>query len=293
MSKTGTKMMRQAVIFFITVVLICVGIGFGIGYGVAKASPIPGGTKVCKQYWHITTSGGYVIRNDYFGTRDAEQCITNRNRSNGSPGDNFRVSSSSARDKGYKVQAYPNIFYGCEYGVCSPGGNLPHRADGIASAHTSWHLHTGVPGLWNAGYDLWLSRTRQTNGKANGAELMIWPAAKGVAFSSHQAVTIGGVRYYYAAWHIVRGSRAWNYIQFRRVHQTTHMRVSLLPFMRYATARGDMSMSWWLESIEAGFEIWNGGTGLATTNFAATVTLPKPPVMHGGCHHISKHKVVC
>lgn len=292
MSRTGTKMMRQAVTFFIVVVLLCVGIGFGIGYGVAKASTTPTGTKICAQYWHMVTGGKYVIRNDYFGPKDTGQCITNRNVAS-SPGNNFRVSVSRAADAGWKVQAYPNIFLGCEYGVCSPGTNLPHRAGTIASARTEWRIQHPLSGLWNAGYDIWLSRTRQTNGKADGAELMIWPAARGVAFSSHSAVRIEGVRYYYASWFINRGGRSWHYIQFRRVVQTNHMRVNLLPFLRYAASRGNMSMNWWLESVEAGFEIWNGGTGLATTAFSATVTLPKPAVMHGACHHTSKHKVVC
>ena len=43
----------------------------------------------------------------------------------------------------------------------------------------------------------------------------------------------------------------------------------LAPFFRRAEARGWVEPGWWLENIEAGFELWQGGTGLATGSFWA------------------------
>lgn len=235
--------------------------------GTAIASPIPGGTKICTQYWHQVVGKKYIIRNDFFGNQDKAQCLVNHGGTA-----NFRVSVSKANNPGWKVQAFPNVFYGCEYGVCSPGSVLPHRADGLGRLRSYWAIKDhGIGGIWNAGYDIWLSKSRQTNGKANGAELMIWPNAHRVAYSSHQVVKIDGVRYYYASWHIHRGNRSWQYIQFRRVHPTSHLRVKIKSFMLYATHRHNMRMKWWVEAVEAGFEIWKGGQGLATTDFATTL----------------------
>jgi hypothetical protein len=38
--------------------------------------------------------------------------------------------------------------------------------------------------------------------------------------------------------------------------------------MAAAERRGLMKRSWWLTSVEAGFEIWRGGVGLSTTQFS-------------------------
>jgi hypothetical protein len=42
-----------------------------------------------------------------------------------------------------------------------------------------------------------------------------------------------------------------------------------LPFIRRAERHGWIQPAWWLENIEAGFEPWQGGAGLATDWFWA------------------------
>ena len=62
----------------------------------------------------------------------------------------------------------------------------------------------------------------------------------------------------------------WNYVQFRRVHPVTGVRrLKLLPFVAHAEKRRLIEPRWWLENIEAGFELWQGGRGLATNWFWA------------------------
>jgi hypothetical protein len=46
-------------------------------------------------------------------------------------------------------------------------------------------------------------------------------------------------------------------------------RLHLSPFFQRAQARGWLRPQWWLENIEAGFELWQGGTGLGTNSFWA------------------------
>jgi hypothetical protein len=42
---------------------------------------------------------------------------------------------------------------------------------------------------------------------------------------------------------------------------------NLKKFIAIAIRRGLIRRSWWLENIEAGFEVWRGGVGLASTRF--------------------------
>ena len=46
---------------------------------------------------------------------------------------------------------------------------------------------------------------------------------------------------------------------------------SVLDFINDVRNRGAITNSWYLTSIQAGFEPWIGGTGLAVNNFSATV----------------------
>jgi len=38
-----------------------------------------------------------------------------------------------------------------------------------------------------------------------------------------------------------------------------------------AVSRGYIASSWYLISVEAGFELWHGGAGLATNSFSVNV----------------------
>jgi hypothetical protein len=42
-------------------------------------------------------------------------------------------------------------------------------------------------------------------------------------------------------------------------------------FIKDAVTRGYVQDSWSLTNVFSGFEIWNGGVGLETTDFAVTV----------------------
>ena len=48
-----------------------------------------------------------------------------------------------------------------------------------------------------------------------------------------------------------------------------HSRRRMFEYQRRAEAKGWVKPSWWLLNIEAGFELWHGGTGLATDWFWA------------------------
>jgi hypothetical protein len=148
-------------------------------------------------------------------------------------------------------------------------------------------LNAPLPGTYNTAYDLWFGKQSMTQGHADGAELMVWLNHRGgccILRRNAPIVRINGVQYYFQFWHPSDPQFpgvSWNYIQFRRVVQTTHVtNLNLKPFIQYAEqahrAQGQpnalISRRWWLESLEGGFEIWNGGVGLRTTSFAAGVS---------------------
>ena len=60
------------------------------------------------------------------------------------------------------------------------------------------------------------------------------------------------------------------YISFRRATPVAAATLRLAPFMAEAERLGAVSASSLLWSVQAGFEIWSGGAGLAVTRFSVT-----------------------
>jgi cellulose 1,4-beta-cellobiosidase len=147
-------------------------------------------------------------------------------------------------------------------------------------------LNVALPGTYNTSYDLWFGKHSMTQGHADGAELMVWLNHRGgccILRRGAPIVRINGVRYYFQYWHPSDPDYpglSWNYIQFRRVVQTTQVtNLNLTSFVRFAEQahrglgqpKALISPRWWLENAGGGFEIWNGGLGLRTTSFVESI----------------------
>lgn len=222
---------------------------------------------LCKPHQHIVTTsragGHFIVKNDNYG--DELECLTNRNKWS-----NFRVAKSGATIGHIEPVAYPDIFLGCSWGLCSPHSGLPKRVDRLHAPVTSWYTTQRAKGQWSVGYDIWFNRTRSVAGQDDGAELMIWLNSKGFSPNTWPVVEIDHVRWHLAHWVTGGHGKRWNYIQFRRVRPTTHVqKLGLTPFIRVAEHYGFIKPQWWLTSVEAGFEIWRGGVGLGTARFWA------------------------
>lgn len=234
---------------------------------VAAATPAYSAPPViCASFWHRVVGGAYVVRNDNFG--GMHECLSTGGKTG------FDIAASSS-PRVSKVIAFPSIFRGCTYGVCSPDSGFPVLASHVRRQVTSWRIRTrGLRGTWNAAYDLWFFRHRNISGQATGAELMIWLAHQGVSrvLRGSPILRIDGASWYLMHWRtgkVINGrSLTWNYVQFRRVIQTNHVtHLRLDPFIRAAEARGLVLPSWWLSAVMAGYEVWSGGKGLATDSF--------------------------
>jgi Glycosyl hydrolase family 12 len=227
-------------------------------------------TTICKEHnYRVVTGAGnkkYVIENGNFGGRP--ECITNLGLR-----PNFTVTRSGADSTGPEVDAYPFALFGCSWKVCTPGSGLPARVSRVRSASASWYLRPAAPGRWNAAFDVWFGRHRSAvNGQAKGAELMIWLNAGDYPAVPSRVIRIDHRRWYVYHWVTSHGGAHWNYVQIRAVRPVTAVHeLSLLPIIGRVEQMGLIRPQWWMLNIESGFEIWHGGTGLATTSFAAAV----------------------
>jgi hypothetical protein len=227
--------------------------------------------KLCHSQTASVAGGAYMVDNNEWGSSAAE-CITTNGHAE------FRVANSSIANGGDGAPGgYPDIYKGCFYGACTSGSGLPIRVSKIRAGTVTTSWRTAQPGgsnIYNAAYDIWFNKTPKTRGKANGAELMIWLNHHGPKhpFGSEVAsnVSIGG--HSYDVWF---GARAGSYGTVTYTMTSRARSVSnldLRPLEANAMSRGYLRRSWYLISVQAGFEIWQGGTGLATKSFSVKVT---------------------
>jgi hypothetical protein len=222
---------------------------------------------ICRQYQHVRVESAdgtsYAVRNDFWGT--TRTCLRNVGL-----GPNFTVTRIGANIIHGKVMSFPYILRGCSWGICSRNAGLPARVSKLRRPEATWHTRTQARGRWNAALDTWFGKRDIKTGQAAGAELMVWLNTRNLPRSSLRTVRIDGTEWYLAHWRASGHGKTWNYIQFRRVHRTSGVtRLKLWPFIRKAEQMHLIRRWWWLLNIEAGFEIWNGGKGLATTTFSA------------------------
>ncbi|MFI5840092.1 cellulose binding domain-containing protein [Catenuloplanes sp. NPDC051500] len=224
--------------------------------GVAHAD-----TQICEQYGTATIQNRYVVQNNRWGT-SAEQCIN-------VTGTGFSITRQQGvgNTSGAPV-SYPSIFVGCHYTKCSPGTNLPIQVSAITNATSSIDF-TYVSGTYDAAYDIWLDPSPKRDG-VNQMEIMIWFNRQGNIQPIGSPVgntTIGG-----RTWEVWQGSNgANNVISYVAPSAIPSWNFSVLDFINDTRNRGAITNSWYLTSIQAGFEPWIGGAGLAVNSFSASV----------------------
>lgn len=242
------------------------------------AGPAHADTQICEQYGTTTIGGRYVVMNNRWGT-SAEQCINVTDSG-------FTITSQQGvgNTSGAPV-SYPAVYLGCHYANCSPGSNLPMQVGALGSVTSSVDFSYVAGATYDAAYDIWLDPTPRTNG-VNAMEIMIWFNRQGAIQPIGSVVgttTIGG-----RSWQVWQGSNGSNnVISYVAPAPLAAWTFSVLDFIADVRNRGAITNSWYLTSIQAGFEPWIGGAGLAVRSFSATVngggsTTP-PPGGTGAC----------
>ncbi|MCN9244304.1 cellulose binding domain-containing protein [Streptomyces sp. RY43-2] len=219
-------------------------------------------TQICDTFGSTTIQGRYVVQNNRWGT-DATQCITVTDSG-------FRISQAdgSVPTNG-APKSYPSVYNGCHYTNCSPGTALPARLNTISSAPTSISYSYVNDAVYDAAYDIWLDPTARKDG-VNQTEIMVWFNKVGSiqpVGSQSGTATVGG-----RTWQVWSGNNGSNNVlSFVAPSAITSWNFDVMDFVQQAISRQMASADWYLTSVQAGFEPWQNGAGLAVTSFSSTV----------------------
>ncbi|MGW1603140.1 GH12 family glycosyl hydrolase domain-containing protein [Streptomyces eurythermus] len=219
-------------------------------------------TAICDQYGSTTIQGRYVVQNNRWGTSDT-QCINVTDSG-------FRITQAdgSVPTNG-APKSYPSVFNGCHYTNCSPGTSLPAQLGTISSAPTSISYSYVSNAVYDAAYDIWLDPTPRTDG-VNRTEIMVWFNKVGSVQpvgSQVGTATVAGRQ-----WQVWSGNNGSNdVLSFVAPSAITSWSFDVMDFARQAVARGLAQNNWYLTSVQAGFEPWQNGAGLAVNSFSSTV----------------------
>lgn len=234
-------------------------------------------TTICEEFGSTTIQGRYVVQNNRWGT-SATQCISVTNSG-------FRITQAdgSVPTNG-APKSYPSVFNGCHYTNCSPGTNLPAQLSSISSAPSGISYSYVSGAAYDAAYDIWLDPTPRTDG-VNRTEIMIWFNRVGSVQPVGSVVgsaTVGGRQ-----WQVWSGNNGGNdVLSFVAPSAIDSWNFDVMDFVRQAVSRGLAQNNWYLTSIQAGFEPWQNGAGLAVNSFSSTVNLggstPGGPGTPGG-----------
>jgi hypothetical protein len=226
-------------------------------------------TTLCNSQTLSASGGAYTIQNNEWGS-SAPECITSDGNAD------FTVANSSiANATNGAPGGYPSIYKGCHWGACTSGSGLPIQESSLGTGRVTTSWSTSQPGGSNAydvAYDIWFNQTPTTSGQPNGAELMIWLNHNGSVqpFGSQVAtgVSVGG--HSYNVWF---GNQGWNTVSYTMTSGATSVSsLDIGQIAADAVSRGYIQPSWYLIDVEAGFELWQGGAGLATNSFSVNVS---------------------
>jgi hypothetical protein len=225
-------------------------------------------TTLCNSQTAAVAGGAYTVENNEWNS-SASECVTTDGNADFTVANSAIDNATDGAPGGYAA-----IYKGCHWGACTTGSALPIQVSAMTPGEvsTSWNTTQTYTGDYDVAYDIWYNQTPTTSGQPNAEEMMIWinhnggvePAGSVVASN----VSIGG--YSYTIWE----SRAstWNVVSYVMNTGTTsvsNLDVDLLA--ADSVSRGYMTDSDYLIDLEAGFEMWQGGAGLATDSYSVTI----------------------
>lgn len=229
------------------------------------ASPAHAAPVICEKFGGTYIQDGTLrVQNNVWGA-DTPQCI------DVNQGGGFTVTQAGHnKATNGAPAAYPSIYAGCHWSECTGGSGLPMQASaaGFDQIETSVNVTYPAGGTWNAAYDLWFDPTPRTDGQNTGAEVMIWLNRQGSIQpigSPRATVNLAG-----ATWQVWFGDAGWNVISYLRTSPATSIEFAVDEFYSDAVNRGFAERDWFLTSVQAGFEPWVGGAGLAVNSFSHT-----------------------
>jgi Glycosyl hydrolase family 12/Cellulose binding domain/Putative Ig domain len=252
------------------VIAVLMAVGATVALAVTGPPSLAASTTLCSSQTASVGGGTYTVQNNEWNSSAAE-CVT----TDGSA--DFTVANSAISNATNGAPgAYPSIYQGCHWGECSSGGltATPVQASnlGTGKVTTSWSTTQTGSGAYDVAYDIWFNRTATTTGQPNCMELMVWLNHQGSVqpFGSEVA---GGVSIAGRSYNVWEGANSFgDTVSYSMTTGTTSVtNLDLAPLAQDAITRGYLSSSCYLIDVEAGFELWQGGAGLATRSFSINV----------------------
>ncbi|WP_424531360.1 GH12 family glycosyl hydrolase domain-containing protein [Sphaerisporangium viridialbum] len=255
--------MKRRALRALTAVLAAAG---SILMTVVVTGPARADTVICEKYGATTIAGGkYAVINNNWGD-DTQQCINVTSTG-------FTVTQASHnKPQNGAPGSYPAVYAGCHYANCTAGSGLPLRVSDsrFAGIQTSVSMtYPSTAGVYDASYDIWFDPTARTDGQNTGAELMVWLNHTGSVQpvgSKVATVNLAG-----GTWDVWFGNSGWNVISYVRTSPASSISFPVSAFYNDMLSRGYAQSSWYITSVQAGFEPWVGGTGLAVNSFSYSI----------------------
>ena len=217
--------------------------------------------RTCDPFGTVTVADRRFIVQQNEWNSSVRQCIRVEGRA-------WRITRASFDlPTGGPPATYPSIFSGCHWGTCTRRGPLPIRVSELARMRSTWRTDLPSEGAFNVAYDIWTNSSTSTVGQPDGSEVMIWLAKRGGVRPAGSVV--GRIRIGGTAWDVWSARMpSWNYVAYvRRRGRRAVEDLNLRAFVRDSVRRGATAPSWYVIAVEAGFEVWQGGQGLATRDF--------------------------
>jgi len=220
---------------------------------------------------HVTCNGkDYIVQNNAWGST-AGQTITF------GPGTKFKVAQQNGTGANGAPASYPSIFIGANSGRFTDNSGLPKAvssimAGGVPTALT-WQAN-GAQGDYNVSYDVWFSTGAggdPDDHVPSGGFLMVWfydpPGAQPIGTLVQQNGTANIAGRNWSVWYGNNSQNGKPCVSYVAQQTVNSLEFKLGDFIRDAVTRGYVQDSWYLTNVFAGFEIWNGGTGVEITDF--------------------------
>jgi Glycosyl hydrolase family 12/Ricin-type beta-trefoil lectin domain len=225
-------------------------------------------TTLCNSQTASVAGGAYIVENNEWNSSASECVATDGNA-------DFTVANSSISNAaGGAPGGYPAIYKGCHWGACTSNSGLPIQVGSLTPGKvtTNWTTTQTGAGAYDVAYDIWYNQSPTTSGQPNAEEMMIWlndnggvePAGSVVATN----VSLGG--HTYNIWEDQMST--WKDVSYVMTSGTTsvsNLDVGILA--ADSVSRGYMTDSDYLIDLEAGFELWQGGAGLATDSYSVNI----------------------
>jgi Glycosyl hydrolase family 12 len=241
---------------------------FVVGALACGGSPARAATTTCDRFGTIAVAGGtYVFQNDEWNSTQT-QCTA----VDATTGAWTITQASFDLPTNGAPAAYPSIYRGCHWGNCTTQNPLPIQVSKLVSARSSWSTTQADAGAYDVAYDIWTNSSPTTSVQPDGSEIMIWLNSRGGVQPAGSLVATASIAG--ATWNVWTDRMSgWNYIAYQRTSGTTAVSdLDLRAFILDSVTRGSTSGSSYLIAVEAGFEIWKGGKGLASDSFSVSTT---------------------